>query len=251
MLPGDAPAGGHAGLYYGCARLDHAIQFTRHAHVEKDIGVQIAVAGVEDISDFKTITLTDFGDFSHDLGQPATRHYSILNIVIGRQGPQRAKGLLAPFPQELPLGLALGHPYLARAIARANGLHQSHAPLGVLAHALQLNQENGGRVARVACRPAPFHRFDGQLIHHLQGRRDDSRRRDIHNALRGGIHVVKNRQQRAHRFSCPHQPHPNLGDDPHGPFGADEEAAEVVARRVGNLAAEPDHLSVVQHHLDA
>ena len=40
--------------------------------------------------------------------------------------------------------------------------------------------------------------FDGETIHHLQCRRNDSGCRDIHYGLGCGLHPIKNRQQRAH-----------------------------------------------------
>jgi hypothetical protein len=45
--------------------------------------------------------------------------------------------------------------------------------------------------------------------------------------------------------------HGDLGDDAEQAFGAGHDAKQVIAFRIEVLAAEPHHLAIHQHHLDA
>ena len=57
-------------------------------------------------------------------------------------------------------------------------------------------------------------------------------------------------EQGAHRLGQPHQPDGDLGGDAERALGADERAEQVVAGRVGRLAAEPHDVAVGRDDLD-
>ena len=96
-----------------------------------------------------------------------------------------------------------------------------------------------------------FDGFDCRSVHHFQRRGNDPGGGDFNDGLGGVIHPIEDRQKRAHRLASAHESDDDFGDDAHGSFRADEHAAEIVAGRVRNFAAEPDNLTVVQYHFDA
>ena len=67
VLTGDAAAKFDAGAQGGSARFDDAIDFAGRAHVEQNIRVQIAVAGMEHIGDAQIELFADLGDAPHHL----------------------------------------------------------------------------------------------------------------------------------------------------------------------------------------
>src|SRR5690606_24383997 len=64
---------------------------------------------------------------------------------------------------------------------------------------------------------------------------------------RGGDHVGKPHEQGPDPRLDGEQPHQGTGDDAHRPLGADDQAAQVEADRVGGGAAEHGHLATRQH----
>ena len=251
MLPGDAAADGDAGPQDVFARGDHLVQFSWSPHVEEDVGVQVAIAGVKHVGDAQMVSGADGRNLPHDLRQPATRHHTVLHVVVGGQRPQRAERALAPFPQPEPLRVVLGHAHLARAMVHADLVHLAGTALGELAHSLQLHQQDGIGIARISHGRSGLHRFDGEPVHHLQRGRHDPGCGDVHHGLRGRVHSVKNGQQRAHRFAAAHQMQHSFGHDADRPLGADERAAQIVAGAIRHLPAQPYDAAVIEHHLDA
>ena len=92
---------------------------------------------------------------------------------------------------------------------------------------------------------------EAQLVHHLHRRRDDAG--GDHGADRrcAGLDGVEVHQHRADRRRVRRQAHADLRGDAEHPLAADEHATQVVARRLGVLAAEHDHLAVGQDDLEA
>ena len=121
----------------------------------------------------------------------------------------------------------------------------------MLAQSFDFDDQHRRGVARKTHRRAALDRFDGGMIHDFQCGRNDSCRGDIDDGFGGAVHVVENREQRAHGFARLHQLDGDFRDDAHGAFGADENAAEIVARRVRHFAAKPDDCTVVEHDFDA
>ena len=68
------------------------------AHVEKNVRMQIAIAGMKDIGDAKIKFFADRGDAPHHLRQLAARHDAVLDVIIRRQSAHGAESAFAAFP---------------------------------------------------------------------------------------------------------------------------------------------------------
>src|SRR5216110_56899 len=101
MFAGDAAAELDAGAQRGGSSLDNTIQLARRAHIEENVWMEVAVAGVKNVGDAKIVLLTDFRDAPHYLRQLAARHHAVLNVVIWGQGAHGSKGALSPFQKKL------------------------------------------------------------------------------------------------------------------------------------------------------
>ena len=152
------------------------------------------------------------------------------------------KAPLRAFPEPLPLGFVLGNFDFSGAVSLANraGRVSSRARCASRKPSTSTMQHRLG-IARKTDRRAAFDRFDSRSIHDFQRRGNDSGGSDIDDGLGGVVHLVKDRQQRAHRLARAHEPDDDFGDDAHGSFGADEHAAEIVAGGVRHFAAEPNN----------
>src|ERR687894_331090 len=95
-------------------------------------------------------------------------------------------------------------------------------------------------------------RLYAQGIHHLYGGRDNTRADDSRDRTAGLLRVLECRKQGSDRLGLAHDPQGDLGRYPQSTLGADERAEELVAGRVGGLAAaDVDHRTVGEDDLGA
>ena len=132
--------------------------------------MQVAVSGVKDVGNRELVMHADLADSRKDLRQPASRHDAVVQVVVGLDTAERADGALAAGPQQVAFGRALGFAHGVAVVVGedlTDGGHQLQRRLG---DSVDLDQEHGagvGRIARVVMR---LHRADGDAVHHLEGR---------------------------------------------------------------------------------
>src|SRR5256886_15731031 len=80
------------------ARFVHARLEARHATVERDVGVEVAVSGVEHVAHREAVRPGDTGDRLEHVRQGGAGDYGILDHEVARQAPHGAEGLLATLP---------------------------------------------------------------------------------------------------------------------------------------------------------
>ena len=74
---------------------------SRIARVEKNDGMQVAVARVEDIADFEAVLFSDFIDASQCGGKFCSRNHAVLNVIRWREAADGAEGIFSALPQEI------------------------------------------------------------------------------------------------------------------------------------------------------
>src|SRR3712207_4130538 len=84
----------------------------RSVVVVEDERVQVAVPGVEDVGDAHAVLLADLGDPLEDLPELRARDDGVLDVVVVGDAAHRRERGLAALPEERPLGVVLGYPYL-------------------------------------------------------------------------------------------------------------------------------------------
>ena len=105
VLAADHAAGAHAELQNLGARREHAAQLVCVAAVERDVRVQIAVAGVEDVRERDAVAVADRADRLDHLGKLRARNDGVVDVEIRREAAHRAEGALARAPEALALGV--------------------------------------------------------------------------------------------------------------------------------------------------
>src|SRR6516164_7803959 len=113
MLTGDAAAAAQAFFQNVVTGVQHALHLLAVAFVEKQNRVDVAVAGMKNVGDPDLVLFADALNLTKNMGQLRARHDSVLRAIAGREAADRAKCLLAAFPEELALGFACRLPYLA------------------------------------------------------------------------------------------------------------------------------------------
>ncbi len=213
--------------------------------------MKVAVAGVEHVADAQAVGGHDLVHAPEHVGQLGARDHAVHHHVGGRDAAVGAERGLAALPEELALGLVARGAHVAGPAVAAGLDH----PLGLRLHAgretVELDQQRGRRVARIAAAERVLHRLDRELVDHLHRGGHEAARDDGGDRLRRLVHLVENCQ---HCFYCLwllEDAHHDLGRDAEGALGADEEADQVVALRVARLAADPHQLAVGQDHFEA
>ena len=125
--------------------------------------------------------------------------------------------------------------------------------LNLFRQSFQLDEQHRAGVVGKSGVGGFLHRPDGHRVHHLQGRRDYPLRDDCRHGGAGGVDSWENAEKGFHRRRQGQQPDCNFGGDPKRAFGTHENSPKVIAglfsyRRRGQ-AAQPDHFTVFQHHL--
>ncbi len=106
VLTGDRAARRHARLDDLLARRRHPLGDTGLTTVERDVGVQVAVARMEDVGDGKIVLLGYRVDFGEQLGQPAARYRRVLHHEVRADPAHGTERRLARLPELHPLRLA-------------------------------------------------------------------------------------------------------------------------------------------------
>ena len=185
-------------------------------------------------------------------GSSCAGHDGVVEVVVRLDPGDRAERRLAALPQQRPLGLVGGDAHVAHAVRRwRSSTIGAVSAVDAVRQADDLDQQGRRGVDR---QPGVDVRLDGlqaELVHHLQRRRHDPRGDDRADRRRPGLDRC-----RSPSASCATaggsgvSAHAHLGGDAEHPLAADEHAAQVVAGRLGILAAEHGHRAVGQHDLE-
>src|SRR5271157_1357456 len=82
---------------------DGVSKLQRIAWIVKDDGMEVAVTGVENVADGEVVFLADLGNLLQGLGELGAGNDAVEDVVAGSEASQRAKGVLAAFPEEVAL----------------------------------------------------------------------------------------------------------------------------------------------------
>src|SRR5712692_4533357 len=229
----------------------HLRQHVAFAKVEQDVGMQVAVARVEDIRNRKLVVDADLADSRQDLGQLGARHDTVVQVVVGLDATERADRALAACPQEVALGRTLGFAHRVALVLREHPTHRGHQLEGRLGNAVDLGQEDRAGVGRIARLVVRLHRADGNPVHHLERRWDYAGSDDRGHRLAGRLDGGERGEQRGDAGRGAQEAHLDLRDGAKRSFRADEYAAKVEPNAIRRISTYPLDASVGEHHLHA
>ena len=251
VLSGDRSPGVHTGLHDLLRCRLHATHLVLVSAVEEDVGVQVAVSGVEDVRDIQVIARSDLLDARQDLRQPGAWHGGVLDEQVGRDSSHRAEGLLATLPESGPVLRRGGQSDLGRAAVPTAITRQPGLPIEPCLQAVELDHERGPGVDRVACcEHARFHGADRRTVDDLQSRGQEPLRHDLRDGAARVFDPREDPEQRAHRLREREQPGLDLRRDPEVALGSDEQTNQVQVAG-GSEATQLHRLTGRKHYGEA
>ena len=138
------------------------------AKVEKDVGMQVAVAGVEHVRHRKLVVLADLAHRGQHLGQPGPRDHAVVQVVVGLDPPERPDRALAAGPQELALRRRLRFSHRVALVPGEDVGDRVHQLARGFGDAVDLDQQNRARIGRIARVVMGLDRAHGDFVHHLE-----------------------------------------------------------------------------------
>src|SRR5271167_503659 len=120
MFSGDGSAHIDAEFYDLVGRGDDAAELVLVARFKKNQGMQVAIASMKDVSDLKPVLLADFVDMTERGRQFGARDHAVLHVIGSREATDRAKCVLAAFPQQVALVRITSDANFARVVFVAN-----------------------------------------------------------------------------------------------------------------------------------
>src|ERR687897_94595 len=132
---------------------------------------------------------------------------------------------------------------------RADRPHLVHRGGHARRQPVELDQEDGGGVGRVAGVDERLRGLRDALVHHLERRRQQPAGDDAAHGLGGGVDRGEVEQQRGHGRWVGREPHGDAGGDAQGSLAAHERAPQVEPGGLGVEPAEDGHRPVGQHDL--
>ena len=141
----------------------------RLAGVEHDQRVQVAVAGVEDVHHREPLLAGDRVDLAQHVDELRARHDRVVQVVVGRDAGDRAERRLAALPEQRPLRLVGRDPHRARAVGEPDRRGSaSTCACDAAVEPVELDEQHGGGVARVARADEVLDRAGDLGVHHLE-----------------------------------------------------------------------------------
>ncbi len=157
----------------GAERLGR-LDLARDVRVVEDQRVQVAVAGVEDVGDAQAVLARHLLHAVEDEGQLLARDRAVHAQIVGRQAAGGGEGVLAAGPEGQALGLALGHLAVGAAMLAGDAADDADQVVDLGRGPVELADQQGLGVARVAGGAEVLGRVDRRVVHHLEPARDDA-----------------------------------------------------------------------------
>ena len=237
MLAGDGAAHLDALLQHLARELLGAVQLVGVVGVEQDERMQVAVAGVEHVRAAQAVFALHGGDEGQHLAQALARNGAVHAVVVGRDAADRGKRRLAAGPETQALGFVARHRHARGAGALEHRLHARDLVVDFLGRAVGLAQQDGRRLQVVAGVHELLDRVRRRPVHHLEPGGNDAGGDHVRHRGAGFLHIVERGHDDARALRLGQQLERDLGHHHQHALGADRERQQVVARRVGRLAA--------------
>ena len=128
----------------GC--LKGAFELFFVAGIEEHNGMQVAVAGVENIADLKAVLIADLADAAQSLGKFGTRDHTVEDVVAGGQAAEGTESVFAAFPKKVAFGIVAGEPNFAGTMGVAHFGDGRSLRGDSFGKAFDLDEKNGSAV---------------------------------------------------------------------------------------------------------
>ena len=213
VLAGERPADFHAIADDLGGGFEGAFELRGIPGIVEDDGVQVAVAGVENIADLKAVLLADLLDAAQRLRKFRTRNNAVENVIAGSKAAERAESVFAAFPEEFAFGRVAGDTNFTGAMRVANfsdgGGLRDHG----FSEAFHLDEKDGGAVHGESGVDVVFDGAKGPAIEHFAGSGSDGAGGDVNDGVRRVIDGIEDGKKRFHGFGLARELHGDFRDE--------------------------------------
>ena len=216
--------------------------------VEYD-GMQVAVAGVEDVADLKAVLIADLPDAAQSLRKFRTRDDAVKDVIAGGQAAERAESVLAAFPEEVTLGVVARDADFAGMMRVADFGDRGGLSSDGFSEAFDFDEENSRAVHGETRVDIVFDGAQRPAVEHFTRGGSDGAGGDVDDGVGGIIDRIEDGEKRFHGFGLARKLYRDFSDQGERAFRADEEAGEIVARRVAVPAADANDFAAGEDEL--
>src|SRR5215211_2499178 len=240
VLPGERPAVLQAGEDDLAGQLLGLLGLAGGIVVVEDQWVEVAVAGVEDVGDPEAVLFAQVGYLLQDRSQFRARDDPVLDVVVVGDGAHRPEGGLPALPEQCPLLVVFGHPYLRGVVLFADPYDLLELVRDLGLGPVELDDQDGAGLGE-AGRDLFLYRLDGEGVHHLDGRGHYAAADNPGDGPAGLLGVLERGQERSYGLRLAQDPERYLGGDAQRTLRAHEGAEELVARCVWRFSSADVH----------
>ena len=212
--------------------------------VEEDDGMEVAVAGVEDVDDAEIVLLFGLADEFKDFGESGAGNDAILGAAAGGESSDGPEGLFTGFPKELSFFFGAGSFDFASAELFAERFDGAGFVFDYAFESVGFDDEHSSGIEWEAELEGLFECFDDALIEHFECGGNDTGGDDFADGCGGIGDGVEDCEHGADGGGIASDFDPDASDDTEGTLAADEEPGEVEVVAASAGASELDELAV-------
>jgi hypothetical protein len=224
--------------------FEGALELRGVAGIVEHDGVQVAVAGVENVSDLKAILIADLLDAAQSLRKFRTRNDAVEDVIAGGQAAECAESVFAAFPEEVAFGVIAGDADFSGVMGIADFGDVDGLRGDGFGEAFDFNEENGGAVHGKTGVDVIFDGAESPAIEHFAGGGSDGAGGDVGDRFGGIIDGIEYGEKCFHGFGLARKLYGDFGDQGERAFRADEEAGEIVTGRVAVFASDANDFAI-------
>ena len=145
--------------------------------------MEVAVAGVEHVDDVDAVARRDLVDLLDDFGESRPRHDRVVEVIVRLDLRHGAECSLSPLPEDVPLGIVGGGADVRDTSLTSEFVDPGHVGRHLARLPDAFDQQRGCCVGRQAGMEPGLDRDETELVHHLDGGRDDAIGDDVAHEL--------------------------------------------------------------------
>ena len=205
MLSTDGAAG--VGAYSQDFRTQFVdpLQFIRVPFVKHNQGVKISITGMEYISDGKIIFLSGFHHLCQHLRQFRAGNRTIAAHIARPHLTNRTEGSFSACPEDCAFSFVFGQFDFSNVVTLADFHDQVGFFIHAIRHTVQFDNQHTGRIQGVAHLNGFLHSLHDNVVHHLQGGRNNSFGYNFRNRIGAVFDGFIDRQHGFDRFRRPNE----------------------------------------------
>ena len=212
--------------------------------------MEIAVTGMKNVADLKTISFGNFGDAAERLRQLGTRDDAVENVVARSEAAESAEGVFTAFPEEFALASVACDANFARVIREAHFVDGGGLCGDRFGYTFELNEQDGGAVTRESGVDVVFDGVESPAIDHFAGGGSNGAGGNFSDGARGVVEIVEDGEQSFYGFGLAGKFYRDFGDEGERTFAADEQAAKIVTRGIAVRVADAHDFAVGEDELE-